>query len=239
MERLQKYLARCGVASRRRAEEIVRAGRVAVNGVVITQMGTQIDPERDQVQLDGRLVRPSASLRYLALHKPPGVVSTVRDDRGRRTVLDLAEIGRDRLYPVGRLDYESEGLVLLTNDGELAARLMHPRYNVSKVYRVWVAGCPTQLTLQRLAAGVRLSDGITRPAGVRVRRLGDVTELELEIREGRNRQIRRMCDTVGHEVLRLQRVRIGPLSLGALPPSRWRDLEPAEVTALRRATGLF
>jgi pseudouridine synthase len=233
-ERLARYLARSGVASRRRAEAVIAAGRVAVNGVVVTTPAFDVDPERDRVTVDGRPVRPEPKV-YLMLNKPPGYVSTVSDPQGRPTVLDLVP-RMGRLYPVGRLDAESEGLLLLTNDGELSLLLTHPRYHVPKTYRVWVAGVPTRAVLGRLARGVELEDGPTAPARVRMVRAGrGGAVLELTLYEGRKRQIRRMCAAVGHPVRRLVRVGLGPLSLGDLPSGRWRELTSGEVAALRRA----
>lgn len=233
-ERLAKYLARSGVASRRRAEGLITAGRVTVNGRVVTTPVFNVDPDRDTVTVDGRPVRPERKV-YLMLHKPPGYLSTVSDPQGRPTVLDLVpRIGR--LYPVGRLDADSEGLLLLTNDGELTVLLTHPRYHVPKTYRVWVAGIPNQEDLGRLTRGVVLEDGPTAPARVRLVRAGrGEAVLEITLFEGRKRQIRRMCEAIGHPVRRLVRVGLGPLRLGDLPPGRWRELRPDEVAALRRA----
>jgi len=233
-ERLARYLARSGVASRRRAEGLIATGRVAVNGVVVTTPAFNVDPERDRVTVDGKPVGPEPRV-YLVLNKPPGYVSTVSDPHGRPTVLDLVpRIGR--LYPVGRLDADSEGLLLLTNDGELTVLLTHPRYHVPKTYRVWVAGVPDRSALTRLARGVELEDGPTAPARVRMVRAGrGGAVLEFTLYEGRKRQVRRMCAAVGHPVRRLVRVGLGPLSLGDLPPGRWRELTSGEVAALRRA----
>lgn len=233
-ERLQKVLARAGVASRRRAEELIRAGRVTVNGAVTTEPGTRVDPRRDEVRVDGRLLRGPEPLVYIALHKPAGVVSTARDPRGRRTVLDLVPDLGVRLYPVGRLDYDSSGLILLTNDGDLALRLTHPRHGAEKVYRVRVEGHPDAAALDRLRRGVRLSDGVTAPAKVReVGRDAAGSTLEVVLREGRNRQLRRMCAAVGHPVHALVRVGEAGLALGDLPPGAWRRLTEAEVARLR------
>lgn len=232
-ERLQRFLARAGVASRRCAEELIRAGRVTVNGAVVRALGTRVDPDRDEVRVDGRPVRPQR-LVYILLHKPAGVVSTVRDPQGRKTVLDLVPDLGVRLFPVGRLDYDSTGLLLLTNDGELAHRLTHPRFGAEKVYRVRVEGHPDEAELARLRSGVRLAEGVTAPARVRV--LGhdrEGTWLEVALREGRNRQVRRMLAVLGYRVRALARVREGPLRLGALPPGAWRHLTAAEVRRLR------
>jgi 23S rRNA pseudouridine2605 synthase len=232
-ERLQKYLARCGVASRRASEQIITGRRVRVNGQIATELGTSIDPEHDRVELDGRIVLPPTTLSYVALNKPIGIISTARDPKGRRTVLDLVDVPA-RLYPVGRLDYDSEGLILLTDDGDLAMHLTHPRHTVEKEYEALVAGEPTDEVLARLRSGIILDGKPTAPA--RIDRLGagpDGTWVRFILREGRNRQVRRMAEVVGLEVDRLVRVRIGTLRLGHLRPGEWRDLRAAEVAALR------
>lgn len=229
--RLAKFLAHAGVASRRAAERLIAEGRVTVDGAVVT------DPARDvtgesAVAFDGERLGGEEPRVVYALHKPAGVVSTAQDTHGRRTVVDLVPGGR-RLYPVGRLDADTTGLILLTNDGELANRLTHPRYEVPKTYRATVGGPPvSERALRALRNGVRLDDGATAPA--RVRRL-DPRTLEITIHEGRKRQVRRMCEAVGHPVERLQRVRFGPLALGDLPAGRARRLSPAEVRELAAA----
>jgi pseudouridine synthase len=225
--RLNRYLASAGVGSRRAVDELIRAGRVTVNGQVGELGGAVV--EGDVVAVDGRPVAPQ-ELGYLMLHKPPGVVTTASDPQGRRTVLDLVE-SPQRMFPVGRLDRDTTGLLLLTNDGELANRLAHPRHGVEKTYVAEVEGDPPPDVLRRLAQGVDLEDGPTAPA--RVRRLGP-GRIELVIHEGRNRQVRRMCEAVGHGVRRLHRSAYGPLELGALAEGRWRALTPDEVDALRR-----
>lgn len=233
-ERLQKVLAAAGVASRRRAEEIIRQGRVTVNGQVVAEMGLRVDPERDDVRLDGRRVK-AEPLVYIMLHKPPGYVCTARDPQGRPTVMDLVRDIGPRVYPVGRLDYSSSGLLLLTNDGPLSFTLTHPRHRVEKVYRVRVGGHPSAVALARLRQGVRLSDGMTAPARVRqLSRAGDDTWLEITLREGRNRQVRRMLATVGYQAEELIRVREGDLTMGNLAPGAYRHLTEGEVTRLRR-----
>jgi len=238
MERLQKYLAHAGVASRRKCEELIVAGRVSVNGETVTALGTQVDPQRDRVAVDGRPITPPRRHRYLLLNKPRGVLSTARDPHGRRTVLDLVPSER-RLYPVGRLDMDSEGLLLLTDDGELAQRLTHPRYEHDRAYEVWVDGRPSQTTLQRLREGIELQDGPTWPAEVAVqRRESGGTWLRFVIHEGRKRQLRRMCEAVGHPVRRLVRVAMGPLALGELTQGQYRALTRQEQQALRKAVGL-
>jgi 23S rRNA pseudouridine2605 synthase len=232
-ERLQKYLARCGVASRRAAEQLITAGRVTVNGEIVAVLGAQVEPDHDRVEVDGRRVRPPRRHRYLIVHKPPGVVSTAADPEGRRTVLDLVPPG-DRVFPVGRLDYNSEGLLILTNDGELAARLTHPRHSVEKEYRALVSGAVREADLRSLSAGVPLDGRLTAPARFEVvGRFNQLTWLRVVLHEGRNRQVRRMIEAVGLEVVRLIRTRIGPLELGALPAGSWRELRPAEIRALQ------
>jgi len=243
--RLAKHLAHAGVASRRAAEGLIAQGRVRVEGDVVRDPARDVD-ERSRVEVDGRLLAGPEPRVVYALHKPVGVLSTARDPHGRPTVLEL--LGEERrLYPVGRLDADSSGLILLTNDGELANRLTHPRYEVPKTYRVRVAGGPVEeRALRALRAGVELEDGPTAPA--RVRRLtggesrsaterraageGGPDELELTIREGRNRQVRRMCEAVGHPVLALQRIAFGPLRLGALEPGAHRRLGEVELRKL-------
>ena len=233
-ERLQKYLARCGVASRRASEQIITGRRVRVNGQIAAELGTSIDPERDRVELDGRAVLPPTTRSYIALNKPIGVVSTARDPQGRRTVLDLVDVP-DRVYPVGRLDYDSEGLILLTDDGDLAMHLTHPRHTVEKEYEALVSGNPSDELLARLRSGIVLDGKATAPARIERLEAGpDGTWVRFVLREGRNRQVRRMADAVGLEVVRLVRVRIGPLRLGSLHPGQWRELRAAEVAALSR-----
>ncbi len=230
--RLAKFLAHAGVVSRRRAEVIIRAGRVTVGGEVVTDPARDVD-ERSGVAVDGSEVSGPEERVVYALHKPPGVVSTARDPGGNPTVVSLIDDPR-RLYPVGRLDADASGLILLTNDGELANRLTHPRYEVPKTYRVRVAGAPVAEAAQRrLREGVELEDGMTAPA--RVRALAPDT-LELTIHEGRNRQVKRMCEAVGHRVLALSRTRFGPLDLGDLPSGASRRLSAAEVERLRKST---
>jgi 23S rRNA pseudouridine2605 synthase len=229
--RLNAWLARAGVASRRGADELIRAGRVTVNGEA-GQLNTFV-AERDRVELDGkRLVKQA--LAYVLLHKPPGVVTTARDAHGRPTVVGL--VGHPaRVVPVGRLDADTTGALLLTNDGELAHRLAHPRYEVDKVYVATVDGDPSPAALAELEHGVRLDDGVTAPA--RARRLSG-GRVELTVHEGRKHQVKRMLEAVGHPVRRLQRTRYGPLDLRGLGPGEWRELTRAEVDSLRAAVGL-
>jgi 23S rRNA pseudouridine2605 synthase len=223
--RLNAYLARAGVASRRKADELIKAGRVVVNGEP-GQLNTFVEGG-DRVQVDGKVIAPQP-LTYVLLNKPAGVVTTASDPKGRPTVVGL--VGHDvRIVPVGRLDAETTGALLLTNDGRLAHRLAHPKYEVEKVYEAEVEGEPSDEALQQLAVGVELEDGRTAPA--RVRRLGPST-VEISIHEGRNRQVRRMLEVVGHPVRRLHRSRYGGLTLDALTPGEWRALTPPELERL-------
>jgi 23S rRNA pseudouridine2605 synthase len=238
MERLQKYLAHAGVASRRKCEELIVAGRVSVNGETVSTLGSQVDPERDRVEVDGRPITLPRRHTYLLLHKPRGVVSTAHDPHGRPTVLDLIPSGT-RVYPVGRLDMDSEGLLLLTDDGELAQRLTHPRYEHDRKYHVWVDGRPAKRALRQLRQGIELEDGLTWPAEVTViRHERGGTWLRVVIHEGRKRQLRRMCQAVGLRVRRLIRVAMGPLVLGDLPQGQYRSLTRREQRSLRNAVGL-
>lgn len=230
-EKLQKLMARAGAGSRRRCEELIAAGRVAVNGVV-ARLGDRVGPE-DVVTLDGRRVMVAAEREVWALHKPVGYLSTARDDRGRPTVLDLVRSDR-RLYPVGRLDLDSEGLLLLTDDGELANLLTHPRHHVPKRYQVQADRPLSPAEAGQLARGVELEDGLTSPCEVR---LLEGPWLEMVLRQGRNRQIRRMLASLGVGVRRLIRVQVGPIELGELACGIARPLAPQEVVLLRRAAG--
>jgi len=231
--RLQKALADAGVASRRHAEELIRAGRVSVNGAIIREMGVTVEPTRDTILVDGRPIRAAREHTYLMLHKPLHVITTASDPQGRQTVLDLVPKDK-RLFPVGRLDADSEGLILLTDDGELANRLMHPRYEHEKEYRVWVTGHPSANTLKQLQTGISLDDELATAVRVTIeQRNAAGTWLCVVLREGRKRQIRRMMEALGHRVKRLIRVRLGALRLGDLPSGQWRALTAREVAALR------
>jgi 23S rRNA pseudouridine2605 synthase len=234
MERLQKYLAAAGVASRRHCETLITARRVTVNGRVVDELGTKVDPETDIVALDGRRVRPSTAMQYLLLHKPQGYVTTAKDPFGRPTVIDLLPGVKERVYPVGRLDYETEGLLLLTNDGDLAYALTHPKHRIIKSYQATIAGAPDETSLQQLRQGVQLEDGPTAPAEVKLLEQGiDRAVLNIKIHEGRNRQVRRMLAAVGHTVLSLRRVGLGFLTLGNLPVGKYRRLNEKEVKRLQ------
>jgi 23S rRNA pseudouridine2605 synthase len=233
---LQKVLARAGFGSRRASETLIEAGRVTVNGEVAI-LGRRIDPSTDRVEVDGIPVAVRDDVVYYLLNKPRKVVTTARDPEGRSTVLDLVPL-EPRVFPVGRLDYDTEGLLILTNDGDLAHRLTHPSRGVEKEYLVEVDGVPSRGALRRLREGVELDDGLTAPAGARLSESrGGTAAVELVIHEGRNRQVRRMLEAVGHPVRRLVRTRIGPVADRGLVPGAWRPLTRAEVRGLYEATG--
>ena len=230
--RLQKYLAQCGIASRRKCEEIIAEGRVRVNGHVITEMGTKVSPE-DNVSVDGKPVREEAQKYYVMYHKPMFEMCTVSDPEGRATVMDRFRDFPARLFPVGRLDFDSEGLLLLTNDGELTNRLLHPSKEVKKTYLARVQGGVSIDAVRKLRAGVELDGKKTMPAEVRIiNSLEKETVVLVSIHEGRNRQVRRMFEDTGHTVLLLRRVQLGPLSLGELKRGKWRELTQEEIEKL-------
>jgi 23S rRNA pseudouridine2605 synthase len=232
--RLQKYIALCGVASRRAAEQMIREGRVEVNGEAVREMGVSVTPEQDRVRVDGQEIQPPQQFTYILLYKPAGVVTTLADPQGRPTVAQyLATVGA-RVVPVGRLDWDSEGLLLLTDDGDLVYRATHPSHEWSKAYRVRVFGRPAPEQLDKLRRGVPLDGRMTAPARVSVVKLNNlISELVIEIHEGRNRQIRRMCEAIGHPVKYLCRTRMGSLTLEGLEPGQWRYLTPAEIAGLK------
>ena len=236
MERLNKVLARAGLASRRGADRLIEEGRVTVNGRVVQELGTQVEPARDAIKVDGRRLPPApASHTYIMLNKPRGCVTTLSDPQGRPTVRDLLRGVRARVFPVGRLDFDSEGLLLLTDDGELARDLMHPGSGVSKTYAAKVRGMPSEQELARLRSGVALPEGRALPAKVRLLRRGPKPWLEVDVVEGRKHQVKRMLLAVGHPVLKLKRIRYAGLTLGDLLPGRLRRLRAEEVEKLRRA----
>lgn len=234
--RLQKYLADSGVASRREGERLIQAGRVEVNGRVVTALGTRVDPERDVVRMDGRRVQGGGRRVYYLLHKPKGFITSASDPEGRPTVLELLQGVRERIFPVGRLDWNSEGLLILTNDGDLTFRLTHPVNHVPKVYRIKVKGAVTGADLEVLRRGVFLEGRRTLPA--RVERVSGQanTWLEVTLYEGRRNQLRRMFDRLGHRVQKLKRIAIGPIRDRALKPGEWRRLTPEEIRRLREAS---
>ncbi len=233
--RLQKYLALCGVASRRNAEKMIADGRVAVNHVPVTEMGFQVDETADCVEVDGKAVSMQEEKHYIAYNKPIGEVTTVSDPEGRATVMDKFTDYPVRLYPVGRLDYDSEGLLLLTNDGDMMNHVLHPSREVSKVYLTKVSNQVTEEEIRSLRRGVMIDGKLTSPADVRlIRRETFDTVLLISIHEGRNRQVRKMVSAIGHQVVSLKRVEFGPVSLGDLPVGKWRRLTPSEIEKLKR-----
>ena len=229
--RLQKYLADAGIASRRKAEEIISSGRVSVNGEIITQLGTKVE-DGDEVCVDGRQVFPTEKNVYIMLHKPDGYVTTAKEQFGRPAVLDLIDCGC-RVYPVGRLDYDTSGLLLLTNDGDLTYRLTHPKHNVAKTYIALVEGTPTEEEMRRFRAGLEIEDYVTAPAKIKILKKDSLTTLKIVIHEGKNRQVRKMCDAIGHKVRRLKRVATGRLSLGSLEKGKYRHLTEEEIEYLK------
>lgn len=245
-QRLQKVLAHAGVASRRAAEELILAGRVRVNGEVVTTLGTKVTPGVDRVEVDGKALGQREELAYCLLNKPRGVMTTVYDPQGRKTVLDLIPDAPVRLFPVGRLDYDTEGLLLLTNDGELAHSLMHPAKQVWKTYVARLRGVPSAAKLRELEKGIELEDGRTAPCRTRLLKVtrerqnprNQVAWVEISLHEGRNRQVRRMFEAIGHEVIGLSRTTLGPLSLRGLQPGQYRYLDLREIKALRHGAGL-
>ncbi len=235
MERLQKVLAQAGVASRRSCEQLIVQGRVRVNGVVVYELGTKVDPGVDDITVDQQPIRREQKI-YLLLYKPTGVITSLHDPQGRTVVSDLLSGVKERVYPVGRLDYDTSGLLLLTNDGDLANRLAHPSYEIDKVYRAMVKGQPSAEKIKRLAAGIRLEDGMTAPGEARLLEVNQAKNralLELTIHEGRNRQVRRMCEAIGHPVISLERIRIGFLTLDGLKKGSFRHLTETEVKRLQ------
>jgi 23S rRNA pseudouridine2605 synthase len=237
-ERLQKIIAHAGVASRREAEAMIRDGRVTVNGKVVTELGSKADGDRDHIKVDGKLISRSETHRYILLYKPKEVMTTVQDPQGRRTVIDLVRGIRERIYPVGRLDFHSEGLVLLTNDGDLAFKVSHPTHGSVKTYAVKVRGVPEERLVDKLRRGITLEGKRTLPCDIeRVRTTGKHDDegnswFEVKLREGRTQQIRKMFQAVGHPVSKLKRVAIGPISDPKLTPGVWRELTKSEVKAL-------
>lgn len=228
MERLQKIIARAGVCSRREAENLILDGKVTVDGKIIRELGTKVD-SKQKIRVEGRLLRFDTERIYLLLNKPRGYVSTTHDERGRKTILDLIDTS-ERIYPIGRLDLNSEGLILLTNDGELTNLLIHPRFEVKKTYRAKISGIITEEKLDKLRAGIELDDGLTAPAEIY---LLDKDLIEITIHEGRNRQVRRMFAAIGYDVRRLKRIKFGNLTLEGVGVGKYRELTSEEVAELK------
>ncbi len=233
-ERLQKYMARCGVASRRKCEEIILASRVKIDNVIINELGAKVDPDRNIVQVDGKNILPEERKVYIALNKPTGYLSTVKDDRGRKTLLDLVKVD-ERIYPIGRLDYDTSGLILLTNDGDVYNNVIHPRVSIDKTYIALVNGNMNEEVIKKFKEGIDIGDYITAPGSCEVIcKEKDKCKVKIKIHEGKNRQVRRMCDAVGHPVISLKRVSVGKIILGTeLKEGEWRHLNEKEVSYLK------
>jgi pseudouridine synthase len=232
--RLQKFLAMAGIASRRACEMLILDGRVQVNGKVVKELGTKVDPDVDEVRVDGEICRIKMKPVYIIMNKPKGVLTTVKDPFGRPTIIDLLAGVKERVFPVGRLDKDTEGLLIITNDGELSYKLTHPKHQVDKTYIAKVLGIPDEKDIKRLRKGIFLEDGKTAPAKVRILKKGkNFAVLEIIIHEGRKRQVRRMCESIGHPVLTLKRTRIGNLTLRGLAPGGWRYMTEEEVNYLK------
>ena len=234
-ERLQKYLAESGIASRRKSEELILQGKVKVNGQVVTKLGMKIDPKKDQVQyMDKEVSKVEVEMIYIMLHKPEGYVTTSKEQFGRPGVMDLVKGIKTRVYPVGRLDYDTSGLLLLTNDGDLTFKLTHPKHDVDKTYIAKVYGTPNDMDLQKFRRGVHIDGERTKPAKIMVLEKGErQAVVEISIHEGRNRQVRKMCEEIKHPIAQLQRVATGELKLGDLAKGKHRHLTPAEVKYLK------
>lgn len=227
--RLQKWISQSGVASRRKAEELIQSGKVAVNGIIITELGAKADTIKDVVSLDGKVCEPTQQQIYIALHKPEGVITSVTDPYNRKTVMDY--LPNDiHCYPVGRLDYDTSGLLILTNDGALAQQLTHPKNRISKTYIATVKGFPTKATLITFQNGIIIDEKPTAPCEIEIiKKLQTNTKVRIKIKEGRNRQVRKMCEAIGHDVISLKRVEVGHVKLENLPKGQWRYLSEKEV----------
>ncbi|WP_028991911.1 pseudouridine synthase [Thermoanaerobacter thermocopriae] len=233
MVRLQKYLAECGIASRRKCEEYILQGRVKVNGKEVKELGVKINPDVDIIEFDDKIVRREKKKVYIMLNKPTGYITSVKDQFGRATVMDLVKV-KERIYPVGRLDYDTSGLLLLTNDGEIANILMHPRHEIAKTYIAKIKGIPTEEELERFRNGLLIEDYVTSKAEIKVLTVKKGTSVvEIKIHEGKNRQVRKMCEAIGHPVISLMRTKIGELSLEGLKPGEWRYLTNKEINYLK------
>lgn len=238
-ERLQKVMSAFGVASRRKCEEMIAAGKVKVNGRLITEPGCKVDKDKDIIEVEGKILRNQEQKLYILLNKPAGYITSVKDQFGRPTVLDLLEGVRTRVFPIGRLDYDTEGLLLLTNDGDLTYRITHPKHNIDKTYRALVCGEVDGEDVKSFAAGLAVEDYVAAPAVLRIIRYARGNSIvEITIHEGRNRQVRKMCAAIGHEVIRLKRIKIGKIGLGSLKAGEWRYLTEPEIKYLKMLGGL-
>ena len=236
--RLNKYIAQCGIASRRKADELISSKRVQLNGVTVTELGVDVKEGKDIVKIDGKSIQKEDRLIYVLLNKPCGYVTTVKDQFGRKSVIDLVKDIDERIYPIGRLDYDTSGLLLLTNDGELTYKLTHPKHEITKTYVAKVKGVPTEVEIAAFKNGLEIEDYITARAGFEIlKKEKNTTLCEVKIHEGRNRQVRKMCDKIGHPVISLMRVKMGTLSLGKLQEGKWRHLNEEEVRYLKNNGG--
>lgn len=232
--RLQKYLAYCGIASRRKSEEYIKNGRVKINGEITRELGKKINPQMDIIEFDNIVVKNIQEHMYILLNKPIGFVTTVEDQFNRKTVIDLVNQVNERIYPVGRLDYDTEGLLILTNDGNLTYRLTHPKYEIQKEYIAEIRGIPTKEKIQSFKEGLEIDNYITSPAGFDIIHIKNGnTTTKITIHEGKNRQIRKMCDKIGHPVITLKRIKMGNIELGNLPRGQWRELTEKEIENLK------
>jgi 23S rRNA pseudouridine2605 synthase len=237
-ERLQKVMAEFGVASRRKCEEMIAAGKVKVNGYLITEPGTKVDKEKDAIEVDGKIIKCSESRVYILLNKPVGYITSAKDQFGRPTVLDLLKGISVRVFPIGRLDYDTEGLILLTNDGDLTYRITHPKHNIDKTYRALIDGEAGTNDIENFKNGIAVEDYVASPAKLEIiRHIKGNSIVDITIHEGKNRQVRKMCAAIGHEVIWLKRIKIGKIELGELKIGEWRYLSDAEVEYLKALEG--
>lgn len=233
--RLQKYIAHCGIASRRKAETMISEGRVKLNDKVVSEMGIIVDPEKDVVKVDNKTIRQETKKVYIMLNKPIGYVTTLKDEKGRKIITDLIDGVKQRIFPVGRLDADTTGLLLLTNDGDLAYKLTHPSYEVSKRYIAIVEGVPNRFELEKFRNGIMIDRKKTSKASIKIaKKYENESILDIEIHEGRNRQVKKMCDKINHPVKKLKRIAIGNLEIGGLEVGNWRFLEDDEIKYLKR-----
>lgn len=233
-ERLQKVMAQSGVASRRKCEDIICEGRVKVNGRVITEPGYKVDSDKDVIEVDGNIIKKTDENVYILLNKPAGYITSVKDQFGRPTVLELLDGIEGRVYPVGRLDYDTEGLLILSNDGELTYKITHPKYNINKTYRALIQGKVNRDDIEAFEKGIAIEDYVTAPARMEIVRYSKGNSIvDITIHEGRNRQVRKMCSAIGHEVIRLKRTKIGEIGLGGLKTGKWRYLNDLEIKYLK------
>lgn len=232
-ERLQKYMASCGIASRRKCETMILEGKVKVNDTIVYELGIKVDPNEDQVYVNSKLITKEENKVYIMLNKPEGVVSTVKDEKGRKTILDLINV-KERIYPIGRLDYDTSGLIILTNDGDIYNRVIHPRQEIDKIYIAMIKGIPSEEKIKNFCSGIDIGGYITSNANLKIlKKFKDKCKVEIIIHEGKNRQIRKMCDKIGHPVITLKRICVGSLTLSNLEKGEWRYLKKEELDYLK------